>query len=132
MSPHHATAAARTHTKDGPRNNLSAFGDGAGGSSAGAPGGRGVDCLRDHLFSVDGQPSQQTISGAPVAVDTGSDAKRSDGRGDFAGTPDDMLACFKADAEGQWAAVAKVARAGLGDEDDDELLAYNGEHLRGV
>ena len=143
VSPHYAAAAARAHTKDGLPTHISAFGDGSGdgfgdvldGSSAGANGGRVVDCLPDHLFSVDGQLSQQTALGAPAAVSDASDAKHMNGRaggegGDLGlGYADDMMASFKADAEGQWAAVA-VANAGLADENEDELLAYNGEDLR--
>ncbi len=137
-SPHYATAAARAHTKDGLPSHISAFGDGSGdgfgdaldGSSAGATGGRVVDCLPDHLFSADGLPLQQ--NGALAVLSNGSDAKHVNGRaGGKGGEPgfafaDDMMASFKADAEGQWAAVA-VANAGLADENEDELLAYNGE-----
>jgi len=139
-SPHYATAAARAHTLDGLPSHISAFGDGSGdgfgdaldGSSAGATGGRVVDCLPDHLFSADGLQSQQ-IGGLAVVSD-GSDSKHVNGRaGGTGGEPgfgfaDNMMASFKADAEGQWAAVA-VANAGLADENEDELLAYNGDDL---
>ena len=138
-SPHYA-AAALAHTKDGLPSHISAFGDGSGdgfgdaliGSSAGVVGGRVVDCLPDHLFSADGQPSQQI--GALTVVSDGSDSKHANGRAGGKGGEsgfgyaDDMMASFKADAEGQWAAVA-VANAGLADENEDELLAYNGENL---
>ena len=93
-----------------------------------------LECLPDHLFSLDGQPSQQTTGAAAGVVGTVTDTKHDTGTGGGQpgfGRADEMMASFKADAEGQWAAVA-VANAGLGDEYDDELLAYKGESLHGV
>ena len=145
VSPHAVSSTARLHTKDVLPSHISAFGDGSSGafgSSAGGGAGlrgldssasirRGLDCLPDHLFSLDGQqPSHQTASSMAAAamgggVDAGLNGQHSSGR---AGVTEaaDMLAAFRADAEGEWAATV-VANAGLENDKDVELLAYNGD-----